>query len=104
MAKKTKAAREMTAGEKQVLDLWTEFRVLVEQVDAEVNKLAVKGNQSAGVRVRKGTRALRTLGVLVGKATLAAREETRLARLEHKKAVVAPDETPTDDGDEDETE
>jgi len=87
MAKKAKVSREMTAGEKLVLDLWTELRVLTEEIDSEVNKFAVKGNQSAGVRVRKGTRALRTLAIRLSKATLAAREETKLARQEHKKAL-----------------
>lgn len=82
-----KTTREMTTGEKNVLELWTELRVLVEQIDLEVNKFAVKGNQSAGIRVRKGTRDLRTLAIRLGKATLAAREETKLARLEQKKAV-----------------
>lgn len=87
MAKTAKVLREMTTGEKNVLELWTELRVLVEQIDSEVNKFAVRGNQSAGVRVRKGTRDLRTLAIRVSKATLAAREETKLARLEHKKAL-----------------
>ena len=38
------------------LDVWSEFKLLVEQVEEDVHKNATKGNLSAGVRVR-GARA-----------------------------------------------
>jgi hypothetical protein len=57
-----------------VLDVWSEFKVLVEQVEEDVHKNATKGNLSAGVRVRKGVRKLRTLGAELIKATLAGDE------------------------------
>jgi hypothetical protein len=56
------------------LDVWSEFKVLVEAVEADVHKNATKGNHSAGVRVRKGVRKLRLLGAELIKATLAADE------------------------------
>lgn len=63
-----------------VLDVWSEFKVLVEQLEEDVHKNATKGNLSAGVRVRKGVRKLRTLGAELIKATLAGDE----ARKEEK--------------------
>jgi hypothetical protein len=63
------------------LDIWSEFKLLVEEVEADVHKNAVKGNLSAGVRVRKGVRQLRTLGAELIKATLAAREEAKAEKL-----------------------
>lgn len=55
-----------------VLDVWSEFKVLVEQLEEDVHKNAVKGNLSAGVRVRKSVRKLRTLGAELIKATQTA--------------------------------
>ena len=63
-----------------VLDVWSEFKVLVEQLEEDVHKNATEGNLSAGVRVRKGVRKLRTLGAELIKATLAGDE----ARKEEK--------------------
>jgi hypothetical protein len=60
-----------------VLDVWSEFKLLVEQVEEDVHKNAVKGNLSAGVRVRKGVRRLRVLGAELIKATHAARDEAK---------------------------
>lgn len=54
------------------LDVWSEFKLLVEQVEEDVHKNAIKGNFSAGVRVRKGVRKLRALGAELIKATQAA--------------------------------
>lgn len=55
-----------------VLDVWSEFKLLVEQLEEDVHKNATKGNLSAGVRVRKSVRTLRTLGAELIKATQAA--------------------------------
>jgi len=60
-----------------ILDVWSEFKLLVEQVEEDVHKNAVKGNLSAGVRVRKGVRRLRVLGAELIKATHAARDEAK---------------------------
>ena len=71
-----------------ILDVWSEFKLLVEQVEEDVHKNAVKGNLSAGVRVRKGVRRLRQFGAELIKATHAARDEA-------KGVVVAPASTTT---------
>ena len=65
------------------LDVWSEFKLLVEQVEEDVHKNATKGNLSAGVRVRKSIRKLRTLGVELIKATQAADN----ARKEDRKSA-----------------
>lgn len=41
-----------------ILDRWTEIKVLVESLELDVHKNA-NGNASAGVRVRKGLRSLK---------------------------------------------
>jgi len=41
-----------------ILDRWTEIKVLVESLELDVHKNA-NGNASAGVRVRKGLRVLK---------------------------------------------
>jgi len=65
------------------LDVWSEFKLLVEQVEEDVHKNATKGNLSAGVRVRKSIRKLRTLGAELIKATQAADN----ARKEDRKSA-----------------
>jgi len=66
-----------------VLDVWSEFKMLVETLEADVNKNASKGNNSAGVRVRKTVRQLRTLGAELIKATQIADN----ARKEERKSA-----------------
>jgi len=44
--------------DKQTLDLWNEIKILVESLELDVHKNAT-GNQSAGVRARKGLRLLK---------------------------------------------
>ncbi len=70
---------------KMVLDVWSEFKLVVESLEGDVHKNATKGNLSAGVRVRKTVRKLRSLGAELIKATLAAREEAKAS-----DAVVGP--------------
>ena len=41
-----------------ILDRWSEIKVLVESLELDMHKNA-NGNASAGVRVRKGLRALK---------------------------------------------
>jgi hypothetical protein len=76
----------MSDSAQMVLDVWSEFKLLVEQVEEDVHKNAVKGNLSAGVRVRKGVRNLRKIGAELIKATLTAREEAKA----EKPAAAAP--------------
>jgi hypothetical protein len=54
-----------------VLDVWSEFKLLVETLEEDVHKNSTKGNLSAGVRVRKGVRKLRALGAELIKVTQA---------------------------------
>ena len=44
----------------RVLEKWNELRVLVESMELDVHKNS-KGNASAGVRARKGLRALKSV-------------------------------------------
>ena len=62
---------------RMVLDVWSEFKLVVESLEGDVHKNATKGNLSAGVRVRKTVRKLRALGAELIKATLEAREEVK---------------------------
>ena len=66
-----------------VLDVWSEFKLLVEQLEEDVHKNATKGNLSAGVRLRKSVRKLRTLGSELIKATQTADN----ARKEDRKSA-----------------
>ena len=63
-----------------VLDVWAEFKLLVESLEEDVHKNATKGNASAGVRVRKSVRQLRTLGAELIKATQAGDNARKLER------------------------
>ena len=66
-----------------VLDVWSEFKLLVEQLEEDVHKNAAKGNLAAGVRTRKSVRKLRTLGAELIKATQTADN----ARKEERKSA-----------------
>jgi hypothetical protein len=57
-----------------VLEKWNELRVLVESMELDVHKNS-KGNASAGVRARKGLRALKTAAADLVKLTIS--EEKR---------------------------
>lgn len=80
----------MSDSAQMVLDVWSEFKLLVEQVEEDVHKNAVKGNLSAGVRVRKGVRNLRKIGAELIKATLTAREEAKAEKPAAAPAVEQP--------------
>ena len=77
---------------RMVLDVWSEFKLVVESLEGDVHKNATKGNLSAGVRVRKTVRKLRALGAELIKATLEAREEVKAATkaAPAKETVVKP--------------
>lgn len=46
---------------KELLDHWDEICTLVQSMDIDVRKNAVKGNSSAGLRSRRGLRLLKKL-------------------------------------------
>lgn len=46
---------------KNLLNKWEEIKTLVESMDLDVRKNAVKGNQSAGLRSRRGLRLLKKM-------------------------------------------
>lgn len=56
----------------KVLALWTEICLSVAELQRDLEKNAMKHNVSAGVRVRKGLRAIRKQAALLLKETLNA--------------------------------
>jgi hypothetical protein len=58
-----------------ILEKWQEIKVMVESIDLDVHKNA-SGNASAGVRARKGLRALKNSASELVKLTIEA-EKTR---------------------------
>ncbi len=59
-----------------VLEKWNELKLIVESVDLDVHKNA-GGNASAGVRARKGLRALKTAAADLVKLTIASEKEEK---------------------------
>jgi len=53
-----------------LLGHWEELKVLVESLEGDVQKNLVRGNKSAGVRVRKGLRLVKKQATDLVKATL----------------------------------
>jgi len=53
------------------IEKWDEMRVLIEKIDLDVRKNAIKGNKSAGTRARKGLRELKKWASEVVKMSLA---------------------------------
>ncbi len=60
----------------QVLNKWNEIKTLVESIDLDVHKNA-SGNASAGVRARKGLRALKNASADLVKETISAEKEKK---------------------------
>jgi len=58
----------------QIIDQWAELRTLVESLEVDVHKNA-NGNKSAGVRVRKGLRLLKSKSGDLVKSSLSSRDE-----------------------------
>ena len=44
-----------------IIDTWEQLRVMVEMIDLDIRKNAVKGNKSAGTRARKDLRKLKSM-------------------------------------------
>ena len=59
-----------------VLEQWNEIKVLVESLDLDVHKNA-NGNASAGVRARKGLRALKNAAASLVKTTIQEEKERK---------------------------
>lgn len=59
-----------------VLEQWNEIKVLVESLDLDVHKNA-SGNASAGVRARKGLRALKNAAASLVKSTIQEEKERK---------------------------
>lgn len=59
-----------------VLDQWNEIKVLVESLDLDLHKNA-GGNASAGVRARKGLRALKNAAASLVKSTIQEEKERK---------------------------
>ncbi len=57
-----------------ILESWESLKALVEELELDVHKNA-HGNKSAGVRARKGLRALKTAAGDLVKLTLAAAKD-----------------------------
>ena len=60
----------------EVLNKWDELRTIVESIELDVRK-NVGGNASAGVRARKGLRALKAVAADLVKLTIAAEKENK---------------------------
>ena len=64
----------MSQENEDLLDRWQEFKVLVESLEQDIFKNS-SGNKSAGVRARKGLRALKTSASDIVKLSLASDKE-----------------------------
>ena len=53
----------------RVIDKWTEIKTLIESMELDVHKNS-KGNASAGIRARKGLRALKNVASELVKLTI----------------------------------
>ena len=60
----------------KVLERWQELKVLVESMELDVHKNS-NGNASAGVRARKGLRALKTAAAELVKITIEEEKSTK---------------------------
>lgn len=63
-----------------VSDKWSELKTLVEALEVDVAKNAEKGVAAAGVRVRKGLRALQTCAKDLVKLTLETDKSSKEAK------------------------
>jgi len=59
-----------------VLEQWNEIKVMIESLDLDVHKNA-SGNASAGVRARKGLRALKNAAASLVKSTIQEEKERK---------------------------
>ncbi|MHA2020500.1 MAG: hypothetical protein ACW96N_02220 [Candidatus Thorarchaeota archaeon] len=62
-----------------IVGKWEEIRALVEQIDLDIRKNA-RGNASAGIRARKGLRALKNWSSDLVKETVAADKARKQAK------------------------
>jgi len=67
------------------LELWTELKMTMEQLEKDAARNFEKGNVSAGVRLRHGVRQLRKVAAELIKATTSADKSTTGGRRSTKK-------------------
>ena len=60
---------ESEVSNSNLYDKWQEFKVLVESIEPDIAK-NVSGNKSAGVRARKGLRAVKSAAAQIVKMSL----------------------------------
>jgi hypothetical protein len=67
--------------ENSILEIWTEIRGIVENIDLDVRKNAA-GNASAGVRARKGLRNLKAKAAALTKVTVETEKSRKSEKVE----------------------
>lgn len=67
--------------------LWDELKLAFTALEADATKNLVKGNASAGVRLRKALRHARRLALQLVRATTVADKASKAKRKETKKVV-----------------
>jgi hypothetical protein len=65
----------------EVLAKWDELKTIVESIELDVRKNAA-GNASAGVRARKGLRALKAVAADLVKVTLSSEKSSKASEAE----------------------
>lgn len=85
----------MSDDKKTVSELWVELKATMEALEKDVMKNTEKSNVSAGVRLRKGVRALRAVGAELIRSTTQADKDLKEKRKAEKAAKKAA-ETPTE--------
>lgn len=80
--------------ENKTLELWTELKTVVEEIDEQVYKNAERHNISAGIRVRKGMRVLRKLCQVLAKTSLEADGSVLKERAAKRAESGVPKRTP----------
>jgi Holliday junction resolvasome RuvABC DNA-binding subunit len=83
----------MSEDKKTVSELWVELKATMEALEKDVMKNTEKSNVSAGVRLRKGVRALRAVGAELIRSTTQADKDLKEKRKAEKAAKKAA-ETP----------
>lgn len=73
----------------KVSSMWTEFKVLVDSMEKDMEKNAEKSNVSAGIRVRKGLREMRKSVSALLKETLVS-DKTIVEARKKEKVVSVP--------------
>jgi len=73
--------KEKKQVENSILEIWTEIRGIIENIDLDVRKNAA-GNASAGVRARKGLRVLKAKAAALTKVTVETEKSRKTEKAE----------------------